>query len=271
MNISAIAEILKKSHHDWEIEFLPSIDSTNTELSRRFSKSAVAPFFVLCADEQTAGRGRMERQWYSVPSADITASLIFPSPVSKSDTPKLALSAGLALVEVLESDFRLEAKLRWPNDVMTTRGKLAGILCAYLNIPDAVITGIGINVNSAPDAFPLGPDRSNSTIRHELGYEVEREQLLANWILSFESKWKLARKEMIDELKNEFDRFNFYLGRKVKILVGAASSRDDADDKSFDEIEGIAGGLDDSGELVVVRGDGSLYAVSIEDVIEPLE
>jgi BirA family biotin operon repressor/biotin-[acetyl-CoA-carboxylase] ligase len=270
MDIPVLAGILSRSPNPWEIEFLETTDSTNTELSRRYSSHEDAPYLLLCADEQTAGRGRLNRSWQSIPGADITASAVSPSPVSRKDTPKLALAAGLALVEVLESEYGLDAKARWPNDVVTGRGKLAGILCCYLSKPHAVICGIGINVNSEPEAFPLGPHRSRTTTREELGYDIDREPLLGHWLLAFEAKWELADGGRIDELKSAFDNRSFYLGKRLKILVGAASERDEIRE-SPEEIEGIAGGLDDNGGMVVLRADNSMYSVGMDDVIIPLE
>ncbi len=270
LDTGKIAEFLRQSPNSWEIEFVESIDSTNSELSRRFSSAESAPFLLLCADEQTAGRGRLARKWFSIKGDDITASVIFPSPVQRRDTPKLTLPAGLALVEVLDKEYGMNSKVRWPNDVLTEKGKIAGILSAYLAKPDAVICGIGINVNSEPDAFSLGPHRTMTTVGAELGRKIEREPLLAQWLLAYEKIWELADAENLERLKTDFDNASFYPGKRVRILVDAAGGRDEEAMKASDEFEGIAAGLDDSGALTVTRDDGSEYSAGIEDVIIPL-
>lgn len=270
LDTGKIAEILRRSPNSWEIEFVESIDSTNTELSRRFSSAESAPFFLLCADEQTAGRGRLTRKWFSIKGADITASVIFPSPVQRQDTPKLTIPAGLALVEVLEKEYGMDSKVRWPNDVLTEKGKIAGILSAYLPKPDAVICGTGINVNSEPDALSLGPYRTVTTLGAELGRKIERESLLAQWLLAYEKIWELAGAENLERLKTGFDNVSYYLRKRVRILVDAAGGRDEEEIEATDEFEGIARGLDDSGALTVTRDDGSEYSVGIEDLIIPL-
>ncbi len=266
---SALSKALARSPEPWEIECIESIDSTNLELWRRYAGSERAPRLVLWSEEQTAGKGRLDRKWTSVPGLDITASVVFPSPADQSDVPKLSLVAGLALVQVLEKHFELASQVRWPNDVLTERGKLAGILSSFLPEPNAVICGIGINVNSDPGAVQLGPYAVRTTMKAELGLSVEREFLYAQWLMAFQDKWALARSERFDELREAFDAASFYRGRRVRVLVGAGSNPDDeADSERF---EGTAGSLDRSGSLIIHQPDGDEYCVSVEDVLSPLD
>ncbi len=256
------------SPKNWIIEHLESIDSTNAELYRRYRNSDKADRIVLWAEEQTVGRGRLKRKWFSVPHADITASVCFPAPVHPSDIPKLSLCAGLALVKILRDEFGLESQMRWPNDILTVNGKLAGILSAYLSTPNAVICGIGINVNSRPDDIVLDKYGKRTTLLHELGREVSRESVLGLWLPAFEKFWCLADGNRIEELRVVFDSVNFYSDRTLKILPGAGMDRESVD--NVEELKGTACGLDPSGALQVRLNNGEMYSVSVEDVLVPL-
>lgn len=268
-NPELLASFLSDSPLPWEVLCIPSVDSTNGELSRRFSNSPTVPRLVLWAEEQTVGRGRLNRSWLSVPEKDITASMCFPSPVRPSDSPKLSLVAAISLVHILEKTLGLQTQVRWPNDIVTPHGKLAGILSIYLSNSRGIVCGIGINVNSKSGDVPLERERPRTTLLSELGCEVDREKLLAAWLGEFERNWLLASEERIDALRTEFDRVSYYAGKRVKVLVGAADSRDNQ--RGASELVGTATSIDRNGALIVEISGQPPYAVSVEDVLIPTD
>jgi BirA family biotin operon repressor/biotin-[acetyl-CoA-carboxylase] ligase len=265
-----LADVLSRSHRPWEIECIDCIDSTNLELCRRYSSADDIPHLILWSEEQTEGRGRLARKWFSITGSDITASVVFPSPVPRADIAKLNLCAALALVDVLQNEYGIEATSRWPNDVLTQNGKLAGILSTYIAESDAVVCGIGINVNSRPEAIELGPASGRrTTMLAELGRQIEREVLLGQWLLRFESLWDLAHSGRADELIDTFNRSSFYKGKPVRVLIGAGMDRDD--NPECEEFEGVAGSIDETGTLLVNLSNGTAYPVRLDDVLIPLE
>jgi BirA family biotin operon repressor/biotin-[acetyl-CoA-carboxylase] ligase len=264
-----ISNLLADSPLPWEMLCLPEIESTNAELSRRFGSARTIPRMILWSDCQTAGQGRLTRTWLSVPGRDITASVCFPSPVSAADAPKLSIVAGLALVRVLADLYNMSTQLRWPNDVLTPRGKIAGILSSYLSSCEGIVCGIGINVNSDPDDFELEPGRPRTTIRAEIGHDISREELFCEWLKAFEEMWPLAMPEKIDQLRATFDPVDFYRNKRVLVLVGAGNDRDTPGD--CEKFEGTTSGLDTSGALVVIDHQGHRHPMSVEDVLVPLE
>jgi len=269
IDVALLTRALALSPKPWEIECTDRIDSTNLELCRRYSNSHEVPRLLLWSQEQTEGRGRLNRSWLSVPGLDITASAIFPSPVPRAAVTKLSLCAGVALVRVLAGEYGLSAMVRWPNDVLTSNGKLAGILSSYLAGPNAVVCGIGINVNSRPEAIELDQYGRRTTLMAEIGREISREKLLASWLLAFEEAWELARDDRARELADAFDPVSFYRGRRVRVLVGAGMDREE--DVDCERFEGVAGSLDRQGALLVERSDGSRYSMSTDDVLIPLD
>ncbi len=263
-----LAGELTRSARPWTVECVDCIDSTNAELSRRFDKVETVPHLFLMSDEQSGGRGRMDRKWFSVPGRDITGSLIFPAPVEPVDVPKLSLCAGLALVKVLEKEHSVSSQVRWPNDVLTDNGKIAGILSSYFSKPRAVVVGIGINVNSRKDEVSLDKYGNRTTLFEEIGQQVSRETLIARWILEFERCWPLSDSKNIDKLKHMFDEVSYYRGRKLKILPGQGLVRDDVTETNG--IIGTVAGIDNSGALQVHQSDGSTYSVSTDDLLIPM-
>ncbi len=126
------------------VEVLPQIDSTNSELMRRARAGQPYPT-LLVAEQQTAGRGRLGRQWASDCSA-LTFSLGLP--LAPADWSGLSLAVGLSLAESLHS----HVAIKWPNDLWLDGRKLAGILVETAAMPGAnsperyVVVGVGINV-----------------------------------------------------------------------------------------------------------------------------
>jgi BirA family transcriptional regulator, biotin operon repressor / biotin---[acetyl-CoA-carboxylase] ligase len=256
---------LSRTKGVWRNECVDCIESTNSELSSRYSDSTHAPFLLLWSEEQTMGRGRLDRVWHSVPGLDITASLIFPAHVKGSDLPKLSICAGLALTNILNRNYHLPTQIKWPNDVVTSNGKLAGILANYLSAPDAVIIGIGINVNSGPE-FPR-PDflLPPTSIYKELRHTIPREPLLASWVIELESLWHLADISNYDALKEAYNSASFYKSRHVRIYRNSAGNR--ASELPDDFLEGIVGSIDKSGAQIIDIGGQSDYKVSTDDVL----
>jgi BirA family biotin operon repressor/biotin-[acetyl-CoA-carboxylase] ligase len=263
-----LALAVDEAENDWEIEVVETISSTNQELSRRFSNVVSTPHIILWAEEQTDGRGRLNRTWVSEKGKDISSSICFPSPVKVPETPKLSILAGISLCRILKGSYGINARVRWPNDVMVNDTKVAGILCAYLGKPDAVICGTGINVNSEPGIYDFGEGRSYTTIKAILGREIERERLYGKWLIEYEKSWALGVKEKPGELRSEFDKFNYYNGISVEVYSGAGEERERI--KGQPDVIGVADSIDESGALLV-KESGRMYRVEIDDVIVPIE
>lgn len=143
----AIWEALAPTLSGFTVEVLPEIDSTNSELMRRARAGQMEPV-LLVAERQTAGRGRLGRDWHSseAPARALTFSLGLPlAPLNWSG---LSLAVGLSVVDSLHPDLRL----KWPNDVWLHDRKMAGILIetASLGAVRYAVMGVGINLRECP-------------------------------------------------------------------------------------------------------------------------
>lgn len=158
----AIWEAIAPDLPGFTVEVLPQIDSTNTELMRRARAGRLEPV-LLVAEQQTAGRGRLGRNWHSDAGAGAGggkpsgSSLTFSLglPLSPQDWSGLSLAVGVSVVQSLHPDLRL----KWPNDVWLHDRKLAGILIETASLGDTTasryaVVGVGINIG-ARDATGL--------------------------------------------------------------------------------------------------------------------
>ncbi|MDP3828897.1 MAG: biotin--[acetyl-CoA-carboxylase] ligase [Polaromonas sp.] len=159
----AVWQAVEPTLPGFTVEVLPQIDSTNTELMRRFRSAgpdACGPV-LLVAEQQTAGRGRMGRSWQSSAGDSLTFSLGLP--LQPADWSGLSLAVGISIAESLESGNPAAPaiRLKWPNDLWLSdaRGesKLAGILVETASWGEQryVVIGVGINVRTM--AQPLAP------------------------------------------------------------------------------------------------------------------
>jgi BirA family biotin operon repressor/biotin-[acetyl-CoA-carboxylase] ligase len=207
--------------------------STN-ERARELAWGAAPHGTLVTADEQTAGRGRQGRTWAAPPGSSILASLVIRDP------PRLLpLAAGVAVAEVVGPG----ALVKWPNDVLVERRKLAGILVEGRPQERWAVLGIGLNVAVRQDEFPaelrekagtmgLGPEALEPT----LGRLLER---LERWIAA-------PPAEVLDALR-ERDALS---GSRVRWAEG----------------EGEATGIDDAGRLLVAIGGGERTALEAGEV-----
>ncbi len=138
----------------FSVEVLPQVDSTNTLLMERARSGHTAPVLVV-AEQQTAGRGRMGRQWVS--SQPVGGALTFSLGVllPECDVSGLSLVVGYSVVQSLDAQHRHALRLKWPNDLWYQQRKLGGVLVEICNVGAQryAVVGVGINI-SAPPALP---------------------------------------------------------------------------------------------------------------------
>ncbi|MDQ3472943.1 MAG: biotin--[acetyl-CoA-carboxylase] ligase, partial [Acidobacteriota bacterium] len=126
-----------------------SLPSTNLEAARRAIAGAAEGLCVV-ASEQTAGRGRLERQWISPKDAGLYFSVVLRPRIHQSSWPLIALAAALAVHDALLEAYSLKTDVKWPNDILSNNRKLCGILSETVEttIGRALVLGIGINLTS---------------------------------------------------------------------------------------------------------------------------
>lgn len=232
--------------------------STNADVAAE-ARAGTAEGLVVVAEQQTAGRGRLDRQWESPPRAGIALSVLLrPAGVPVTRLGWLPLLAGVALVETVRRQAELDAFLKWPNDLLVDDRKCAGILAEAVPEPTpAVVLGIGLNVTLSADELPR-PDATSlvlagaaHTDRDPLVRALLRE--LADWY----RRWSEVGGD--PERSGLRDGYRLYcgtLGRRVEVALPGGGT-----------LSGTASDVDSEGRLVVTDADGSLTAVAAGDIV----
>jgi BirA family transcriptional regulator, biotin operon repressor / biotin---[acetyl-CoA-carboxylase] ligase len=195
------------------------------------------------AETQLRGRGRRGSEWLSAPGAGLWFSLLLRPTLSAEVTPGLALCAGLALREVVARRVSATVAVKWPNDVLAARRKLAGVLVES-QISGArvasVVVGIGINVEQRE--FPPALSSIATSLALLDADSRAREELLADILQALAARLELLQAHGMAALAEELRQHDALLGLKVRI----------------EGREGVASGIDDAGRLLLRLADGTL-------------
>lgn len=232
-----------------------SIGSTNDE-ALAWAASGAPDFSLVVADEQTRGRGRLDRKWFTPKGCGLAVSLILRPPAFH--FPHLSRTVGLAALSIADScsELGLKPQIKWPNDILLNGKKAAGILIETVwagDEVDSLVVGMGVNIQKAsvPPAellqFPA------ISIEDELGKRTPaREEILFNILNSF-LRWR--EKIGSDELIQAWEGMLAFRGEQVQVT---------GDPPSFGELLGLEsdGSLhlrDANGKSMIIRyGDVSL-------------
>jgi BirA family biotin operon repressor/biotin-[acetyl-CoA-carboxylase] ligase len=211
------------------------------DLAALMAQEGAAHGAVLVADEQTAGRGRRGTTWASPPGAGLYFSFVARPSASASTLSLLTLAAGVAVRDGIATSTGLAPELKWPNDLLVGRRKLAGILAEghAIGTPEqAVIIGVGLNVLRA--SYPPDVRERATSIEDELGRPVDGGPLLAEILISL---WdRLARLEQSpgDILQSWRAASPNAVGTRVE----------------WEHRQGVTAGIDDGGALLVKTSSG---------------
>jgi BirA family biotin operon repressor/biotin-[acetyl-CoA-carboxylase] ligase len=199
--------------------YRPSCPSTQ-ELVRGLGEGAVAS-----CEQQTAGRGRLGREWISPWGAGVLFSLALAPRTPPERLPPFGLVVAEAVCEACWPD----AQVRWPNDVVVGGRKLAGVLAELRE--DRLVVGVGVNANHSADQLPPRARVAATSLRILRGAPVDRAQLLADIVASIEARYAGFERGGFTGLERDELR-----GRRVELAGGAA---------------GLCTGVDEHGRLVV--------------------
>lgn len=249
MNQSSLTSLL--SHLTLgEIRYFDSIGSTNDE-ALKWAHDDAPDMSIIVADEQTMGRGRMDRPWFTPPGTALAFSLILrPTMTEKPHLSRLVGLAALSITHALQS-FGLSPQIKWPNDILLNQRKVAGALIELVWSGEevvCVVIGVGVNVSkrAVPDTdilrFP------GTSLEDALGNPVEREKILQDILSAF---IELRPQLGTDDFMNKWGEVLAYRGRQVRVEMGA-------DQTVVGRLEGILsdGSLrlrDDNGKSVTVH------------------
>jgi BirA family biotin operon repressor/biotin-[acetyl-CoA-carboxylase] ligase len=219
-----------------KIEHFKETGSTN-DIAKRRAMEGASEGTVIIADIQKAGRGRLERVWSSPPGG-IWLSIILRPDMESERLSLLPLIAGNAVANTLNELFNVNAKVRWPNDVLIGKKKVSGILTELDMDENFVVMGIGINANMDLADLPEEVREIATTLKEELNREIQKSEILDRLFTGLEESYT-AFNEGTPEISCST------INKMVKIITKGT------------EIKGKAIAIDSAGALIVQQDDGT--------------
>lgn len=230
------------------IEWHDSIGSTMNRAAE-LARQGAAAGTVVAAHEQTAGQGRLGREWYSPPRTGLYFTQVLRPDLPPAELPVVTLALGVAVADALQTFSGFTVDLRWPNDVLTTGTgkKLAGILAQLEG--DALLAGIGLNV-SQPE-FPEDLRPIATSLLLETGTEFGRDFLLRAIAGSVDSHVRILKTMGVNAILRLFTASSSYVeGRRVTV------------DLPGTPVTGVTAGLTPSGFLRLRKDDGETITIT---------
>ncbi len=239
------------------VEVLPRIDSTNTELMRRAREGQRDPVLLVAA-EQTAGRGRQGKPWVGEPGASLAFSLGLP--LAPADWSGLSLVVGVAVAEALHP----EVRLKWPNDLWWQGRKLAGILVETALVAQNRYAVVGVGINLQTPSWPAEQGVSGAGLApvlpvglHALpdqGTDLDAGQTLAAVVPGLLRALRRFETEGFAVFVDRFSQRDALSGQVVRLSDGR---------------EGVAGGVEPDGSLILHTPEGRRTVLSGEVSVRP--
>lgn len=245
-------ESVRRGLPDRDVRYFETVGSTMADAANLAQAGCPAGTAVV-AGEQTAGQGRYGRSWHSEKGAGLYVSTVLRPVLPPEALPALTLALGIATAEAIERVTGLVCDLRWPNDVMLSGAKVAGIL---VQIADSgVIAGIGINVNHA--VFPPELAAEATSLRIASNRPQSREHLLIDLLPAVDRFVAMladrGRQAVLDQFTS---RSSYARDKRVRVDQGAQV------------LVGTTAGLNSSGFLMV-RGDDGTENVILSGGVRP--
>lgn len=234
-----------------------SLPSTNLEAARRAIEGAAEGLCVV-ANEQTAGRGRLQRQWISPKGAGLYFSVVLRPRIHQSSWPLIALAAAIAVHDALIESYSLRTDIKWPNDILSNSRKLCGILAETVDTTEGRALVLGIGINLTISAFPPEMQEVATSVQLETGQTPNLETILRNMIIAFERRYEMLQsgrggEEILREWSN---RSSYASGKRIRVVNGQ------------EVLAGTTRGLESDGALRVETDEGEIRIVRTGDVTE---
>ena len=251
-----IKQGLKTQFMGKKLFLFKNIHSTN-DIAKELASKGVEAGTVVISEKQSNGRGRLSRRWLS-PAGGLWFSIILKPKIEPNELFKLTFLTAVVVVRTLRKKFKLNAQIKWPNDVLINGKKVCGILSEIITslsgLINFVIVGIGINANIDLKTFPKHLQFSVTSIRSELKKEIDREDFLCALLTELENYYYLLIHGSFDSILEEWKDLNCTLDAYVEVegLDGV--------------IKGQAIDVDKDGALMIKLENGSMKRVISGDV-----
>ena len=245
-----ITETLETKEMGKEILCFRKVFSTNS-IAKFLASHSAEEGTVLISEIQTKARGRLGKKWES-PDGGIWMSLILRPQVPPARIGLITLATGVAIAKSIKS-LGLDAKIKWPNDVLIHGDKISGVLTevnATFNEIDWVVVGIGIDSNLKLEDFPEEIRVGTTTLNEELPTEIDENELIAIFLNEFEKVYQLYKDGEIEAILKDWRELSDTIGKYVNITQTGGKIT-----------QGYVVGINNEGSLIIEKQDGSLEKI----------
>src|ERR1019366_4887176 len=215
-----IEALLRVRRKGFTFAILDEVDSTNDEAARQLAAGRTAPFAVF-ALKQTRGRGRFGRVWHSKANGNLYSSFAFRPRIAPERMQTFTLWMGVTICELVSKFVPVAPGIKWPNDIVFDGRKAGGMLTEARVDADQIrdlVFGLGLNVNSPPDAWPSELARSAVSLSELAGAPVDINRLTAALIgrvlLAYE---RVAAGDHVDTFAEFWKKYDVLKGREVTL------------------------------------------------------
>ncbi len=262
------------------LQYVPILDSTNTVAMKLVQEGNAGEGFVVLTDSQTAGRGRLGRQWVDFFGYNVLSSTIL---MPRFPLSLLVMLASLAVVDTIDAVCNVTAMIKWPNDVLIEECKVAGILIETTHNRAGqmvAIMGIGVNVHSYPVQTEVEQNlvKKAITLEEACGHRVSRETFIAQLLKRIEAFYISLQNDITSSVIPGPDRdVSPDWGPASRLIRERWRSRLSTLGRTIEVrqgdtvLSGIAEDVDDSGELFLRRHSGERVCITWGDIGYPTE
>ena len=226
--------------------------TSTSDVVEKLARDGVKEGAVVFAESQTRGRGRLGRKWMSPPGKGLWFSVLLRPDLRPQAVTQLTIASATALVRAIHSETGLTPEIKWPNDILRSGKKLAGILTemsAELDRVKHVILGIGVDANLTAREFPADLRALATSLKAETGRDVDRAELATAILRELDCEYARICSGQFESVADEWERSCSTIGRHVRVQIGDRS------------IRGRAESLDADGALLLRTQHGHLERI----------
>lgn len=238
------------------VYFFESVTSTQ-KVAKEYAMNGAKHGTLIVADEQTEGRGRMVRKWYSPKGTGIWASFILRPDIQIQHAPQLTLLSAVAVVQAIKKVTHITPEIKWPNDILISGRKVCGILTELQAEEDriqSVILGIGINVNQDENDFSAEIIKKATSLKIELGKTVNRSSLIQSLCYYIEQLLHLYISEGFTPIKSLWETYAVSIGKRISARTVKGT------------FDGVALGINNEGVLLLKQDNGEIVEIISADI-----
>ena len=251
-----IRQLLRKSAADAEITIKDTVTSTNT-LLRSAAENGAPDKTVLIANEQTEGRGRRGKSFYSPADSGIYMSILLRPDFGADKSFFITAGAAVSVVRAVKKVCGIDASIKWVNDIMLDGKKICGILTEAVTDFESgslqyAVMGLGINISRPKDGFPSEISDIASSLYSDEAADNELKCYLAAEILN--NFFDIYEHTSVERLIDEYKKYSVVLGKRIKVISAGT------------EYFATAVDIDNDARLVVKDNEGNMHTLSSAEV-----